>query len=565
METQKTFLLAALFFLTFMLWQSWQQTFPPENITNDNVAELIGQGASNDVVPGVAQASGNSNGIVPSVQNLQNKNNDLNTESLINENDLITVRTDLVEYKINRNGGDIVRVNLLKFNKSIDDNQPLTLLNDSGEGLYIAPNGITGVNGPDTQFTRAKYYTLQDNYIVNDGDYINNQYKVDFELVDNTNGLKVTKSFIFNKSSYDIDVKYTITNNSNQNWNGNLFSVLKRKADKSKSSSFISPTGYSGLAAYNTEDKFHKINPEKLSESKSWNSKEGWAAVMQHYFISAWIPDAAADYKYIAKTNNDNTYMVTLVSPSINVKPGNTEVRSIKFYAGPEQAKELGKLATGLNRTVDYGIMWPIASLIFMVMSKIYDFVGNWGIAIIGITILIKLLFYRLSSSSYKSMAKLKVLAPKIETLRKRYGEDKEKMGKAMMELYKKEKVNPLGGCLPMLIQVPFFIALYWVIIESVELRQAPFIFWIQDLSVKDPYYVLPLLMVASMFAQQKLSPAPADPTQEKVMMLMPIMFGALFMYFPAGLVLYWVINTVASILQQWWIMRTVDVAKSKK
>lgn len=552
METQKTILLAALFFLTYLMWQSWNETFPSSNNKSNTEVSDVRVNNNDSIVPAaesitnIAHESNSYSNVSTSISS--NSNKQLNST-------YITVKTDAVEYKIDTVGGDIVEVKLLKYNNSLEDKTPMTLLNNNSNTLYIAPNGLTGELGPDTQQARAIYNTEKENYILNEGEDL---LRVNLTL--NKNNTVVTKSFVFKRNSYDIDIEYTIQNNSDKIWNGNIFSVLKRTKQPSQSSGFIGPTGYVGLAAYSIDNKFHKLSPDNLSTIPTvWNSKDGWVAMLQHYFLSTWIPNKNEDYKYIAKSNADGTYMVTMISPSINVQPGQSENKSIKFYAGPEKSERLSDLATGLNRTVDYGIMWPVASVIFLVMSKIYDFVGNWGWAIILVTVLIKLLFYRLSSSSYRSMAKLRLLAPKIEQMRKRYGEDREKMGKAMMELYKKEKVNPLGGCLPMLIQLPFFIALYWVIIESVELRHAPFVLWIQDLSVKDPYFILPILMGVSMLAQQKLSPAPADPTQEKVMMMMPIMFTVMFMFFPAGLVLYWVINTVTSIAQQWWIMRTVD------
>lgn len=553
METQKTILLAALFFLTYLMWQSWNETFPEQTPQQVTVEQ------SNNIVPGISATNTNVKSDVPVSTGSPVPNSII--QQARTHGKLITVKTDLVEYKIDTVGGDISEVNLLNYDNSIDDSTPLKLLTSDNNNLYIAPNGLTGVNGPDTQEQRAVYKTESLTYELLDKDSL----KVDLILAGSNNNANITKSFIFNKNSYAVDVQYTVANNSNTDWRGNIFSVLKRKDIPGQSSSFISPSGYTGIAAYNTENKFHKISPDNLKDAtQDWVTKQGWAAIIQQYFLSVWIPDSNESYKYIAKFNNDGTYSATLVGPEILVQPGQSLTKSIKFYAGPEQTDRLEKLAVGLNRTVDYGIMWPVASLIFSVMKKIYGVIGNWGWAIVLVTILIKVLFYRLSSSSYKSMAKLRVLAPKIEQLKKRYGEDREKMGKAMMELYKNEKVNPLGGCLPMLIQLPFFIALYWVIIESVELRHAPFIWWIQDLSVKDPYFILPILMGISMLGQQKLSPAPADPTQEKVMMMMPVVFTVLFVYFPAGLVLYWVVNTLTSILQQWWIMRTVDTERNE-
>lgn len=547
METQKTILLAALFFLTYLMWQSWNEIYPAKSDISD-MKQISNQQAlskTDNIVPEID--TGNQEKAVQSI---------LPADSI--DNKYITVNTDTVSYKINLKGGDISQVQLLRYNTSLQDNSPMSLLNNNLETLYIAPNGLTGKDGPDTQNIRAEYTSEQLSYeMPKEGD----AFKVNLILnKTNNKDVKIIKSFTFKRNKYDVDVSYTIQNNSSAVWNGNIFSVLKRKDIQSGSGSFLSPVAYSGLAAYNLDNKFHKLATDKLTNvGQNWETRQGWVAMIQHYFISTWIPNSEESYKYIAKSNVDGTYMVTLVGPQISVEPGATKNTAIKFYAGPEQADQLEQLAPGLTRTIDYGIMWPIASLIFLGMKKIYNFIGNWGYAIILITILIKILFYRLSSSSYRSMAKLRLLAPKIEQLKKRYGDERDKMGKAMMELYKKEKVNPLGGCLPMLIQLPFFIALYWVIIESVELRQAPFVWWINDLSVKDPFYILPVLMGLSMFVQQKLSPAPADPTQEKVMLMMPIVFTILFMYFPAGLVLYWVVNTITSIMQQWWITRSIE------
>lgn len=559
MDTLKTVLIATLLFLSYLLWQEWNNTFPSHIDNNSNIIEQERAGDKSDniknsVVPVVSYDTKKSS----SISNASSSyNNDGNSSSAFSNQKLITVTTDLVEYKINPVGGDIVGVKLLKYNKSEEDKSPEVLLNNNPKTLYIAPNGLTGKNGPDTPTKRAEYSYNKLNYDLSDLN--NNQIKVDLFL---NNNIKVVKSFVFTKDKYEVDINYNITNNSDKNWDGFLFSVLKRKDVENDSGSMFMPSAYMGLAAYNTQEKFHKIAINKLTDGpKSWETKNGWAAMVQHYFLSTWIPNNNDVYQYTASDNKDGSYSVSLVSPNITVAPNTTVNKNIQFYAGPELTENLSALAEGLDRTVDYGILWPIAKVIFWGMKQIYNAVGNWGWAIILITLVIKALFYKLASSSYRSMAKLRLLAPKVEQLKRKFGDDREKMGKAMMELYKKEKVNPLGGCLPMLVQLPFFIALYWVIIESVELRQAPFALWITDLSARDPYFILPILMGISMFGQQKLSPAPADPSQAKVMMMMPVFFTALFLYFPSGLVLYWVVNTIASIAQQWLITRSVENA----
>jgi YidC/Oxa1 family membrane protein insertase len=332
-------------------------------------------------------------------------------------------------------------------------------------------------------------------------------------------------------------------------------------------SGFMNLATYFGAAISSPEKRFQKISFKDMQNNKlNQTITGGWAAMIQHYFVSAWVPDKTYAMQYFTNITHDNLYTVGMISPKINVNPNESIHIPAKFYAGPAIANDLEAAAPGLKLTIDYGWFWFISDLIFWMMQHIYDVIGNWGWAIVIVTIIIKLAFYKLSAKSYRSMSAMKKLQPKLNSLKERFADDKQKFTQATLELYKKEKVNPMSGCLPILIQIPVFIGLYWVLIESVQFRQAPWILWIHDLSVKDPYYVLPVLMGLSMFLQQRLNPPPPDPMQAKVMMFMPVIFTVLFINFPAGLMLYWFVNNTLSFLQQWFIMRSMEKAeKSKK
>lgn len=371
---------------------------------------------------------------------------------------------------------------------------------------------------------------------------------------------------MFTKGSYLIDVDYKIANQGNHEWVGYMNTQLIRSSPKEDKSSVFHVGSYTG-ASYSEPGK-HRYQKVSFSDMNKGNldvdSKGGWVAMQQHYFLSAWIPNANSTNKFYTRSVN-NDYTIGAVSQPITLQPNQEKTIGSKLYVGPEITSVLKSIAPSLDLTVDYGILWFLSSLLFSLMKVINNVVGNWGWSIVLVTVLIKLAFYRLSAASYKSMAGMRKLQPKLQALRERYGDDKAKISQATMELYKQEKVNPLGGCLPIVIQIPVFIALYWVLLESVELRQAPFILWIKDLSDADPYHVLPLIMGATMLIQQKLNPAPPDPMQAKVMMFLPVLFTGLFWGFPAGLVLYWIVNNTLSILQQWYITRKFSDEKPVK
>ncbi|MCD6039265.1 MAG: yidC [Gammaproteobacteria bacterium] len=477
---------------------------------------------------------------------------------------IIHVTTDVLQADIDTVGGNITKIKLLQYPATLHSTQSFLLLNDSPDSRYLAQSGFLSSEGPDTIKSQAVYSIAQKNYLLEP-----NQQEITVKLYwQNSQGIKITKSFIFKRSQYNIDMEYHIDNQSPKPWDGHLYMQLLRKnSGENANQNRLSTTAtYFGAAISSPEKRFQKI---PFTEMRTKNLDKiitgGWAAMIQHYFVSAWIPDNTMPLQYFSHVTDDGLYTIGMISPKISVQPGETITSKSKFYSGPAIASNLDKVAPSLKLTIDYGWFWFISGIIFWMMQHIYNVIGNWGWSIVLVTIIIKLMFYHLSAKSYRSMSGMKKLQPKIALLKERFGEDKQKLTQATLELYKKEKVNPMSGCLPILIQIPVFIGLYWVLIESVQLRQAPFIFWIHDLSIKDPFYVLPVLMGLSMFLQQRLNPPPPDPMQAKIMMLMPIVFTALFLNFPAGLMLYWFVNNTLSFLQQWVIMRNIENPKNKK
>ena len=369
---------------------------------------------------------------------------------------------------------------------------------------------------------------------------------------------------MFSKGSYKVDVETSIENNGSNSWSAREYLQIKRNdyADKKANSMIYT---YTGGVLYTDEDKYQKIDFDDMEdENLSQEATGGWAGMIQHYFGVAWVPEKENNYTYYTKALSAGKYVIGAYSPMTVVEPGQRKTINSVLFAGPKLQEQLKEIAPGLELMVDYGKLTIIAEPIFWLLSFFYDFVGNWGVAIIMVTFTIKALFFKLSEKSYKSMAHMKLVQPRIVALKERYGDDKQQLNKAMMELYKTEKINPLSGCLPILIQIPVFIALYWTLLESVELRQAPFALWIDNLSAADPYFILPVIYGITMFFQQRLNPAPVDPMQKKVMQMLPIMFTGFFAFFPAGLVLYWIVNNLLTIAQQTVIMKRIESGKEK-
>lgn len=468
---------------------------------------------------------------------------------------LIKVLTDTLEVTIDTRGGDIVETKLFKYTESLGSKSPFLFLNDSEKNRYVAESGLLSKTGPDTTQEQALYTADKDEYVL-----APDKNNLTVALKWQKDGVTVVKTFTFERGSYETRVGYEVQNHSSKPWEGNLYTQLLRTDSPPPShGGMVSLSTYFGAAVSTPDKPFQKVTFKDMKEKNiNIQSQDGWAAMIQHYFISAWIPPKTSVSNYYSRVTPSGLYTIGMMGPTLTVAPGSTTSTEAKLYTGPAITDLMKKVAPGLNLTIDYGWFWFISGIIFWMMQKIYDVVGNWGWSIVLVTIVIKLLFYQLSAKSYRSMSGLKKLQPRIEMLKERFGDDKQKLTQATLELYRQEKVNPMSGCLPILIQIPVFIALYWVLVESVELRQAPFILWIHDLSQQDPYYILPVMMGISMFIQQRLNPPPPDPLQAKVMMLMPVVFTVLFANFPAGLMLYWFVNNTLSFMQQWYIMRSV-------
>ena len=539
MDFQRLFLFLIFSFSVLLLWDNWQHFQHP--------AAVPVKTASSAGVPAVttqstkAGASGVENASSSQVEKLQK----------IHSGQSITVKTDVLDARINTVGGDLRRLVLLKHRDAKDKNKPLILMQDGHQETYIAQSGLLG-NGLPTHNTEFKPEQGTSFKLAEGKNEL--QVRLDAETAD---GIKVTKIYTFHRGSYVIDVSYEINNESTKQISPSAYFQLVRDTKKAEGDSKFVPT-YTGPAVYTAKEKFQKVSFSDISKDKEdypKKSDDGWIAMLEHYFVSAWLPQGNVQREFYTKKLNDDLYSAGVILPVHEIAPGKVGKITISLYAGPAKSS-LDKIAPGLGLTVDYGWVTIIATPLFSVLAWLHGWVGNWGIAIIILTFLIKLIFFPLSAASYRSMAKMRVVAPKLEKIKKQYGDDRERLHKAMMELYKTEKINPLGGCLPIVIQIPVFVSLYWAILSSVELRHAPFFGWIQDLSAADPYYILPLLMGASMFVQTKLNPPPPDPMQAKLMQVMPLIFSVVFFFFPAGLVLYSVVNNVLSITQQWYITR---------
>ena len=562
MEQQRLFLTVGLFFLLYLAYDAWQIEFGPKpapvvqtvNATSPTPSTGVPVGADNvSAVPiGSAASVGSS---IPSAVAAP-------TAKAIQQAQRILVETDVLRLEIDSQGGDVRVVDLVNYPQtSKDDTKAFRLMSDANKDLYIAQSGFAG---------------KQDN---NDGTAIaapnhNTIYKVEktaYKLADGKEGIKVNlfwnspenvlfvKSYELKRGSYQINVSHTIQNKSGKTWRGNLYQQLQRlDYEDENQSSFIYT--YTGGVLYSPEDKYQKIDFSDMEdEDLKRDIKDGWAAIIQHYFLAAWIPPVETQQSYYTRDLKQSRYAIGMKATNeTRVATGTTQTLNNLLYVGPKIQQELEVIAPGLELTVDYGVLTFIAKPIFWLLTKIHNFVGNWGWAIILLTMLIKLVFYKLSEASYKSMANMRKVQPRLAAMKERFGDDRQKMNQAMMKMYKEEKINPLGGCLPILVQIPVFISLYWVLLESVELRQADWIFWFTDLSAKDPYFVLPLLMGITMFIQQKLNPPPMDPMQAKIMQALPIVFTVFFAFFPAGLVLYWVVNNTLSIAQQAYITKIV-------
>jgi YidC/Oxa1 family membrane protein insertase len=539
MELQRIFLFLIFSLSVFLLWDGWEKSQHPvlQNVPVPTQSVSSAPIATATLARGATPAV---NALVSGQKHQQ-------------QGQTITVKTDWLIAEISTVGGDLRNLKLLKQFDAKDRNKPFVLFEEQDGHTYIAQTGLLGVGLPNHNSifsAPANEYQL-----------VEGQDTLELRLTaTDITPLKVNKVYVFHRGSYLIDVGYEIENSgTNAVSSSAYFQLVRDKIPPECGSKFV-PT-FTGPAVYTDKDKFQKLDFSDVEKGKAkypQSDDNGWVGMLQHYFVSAWLPADKTKREYYIKSLEKELFSAGVIIPVDTLTQGQKTRITVPLYAGPTESA-LDKVAPGLGLTVDYGWLTIIAAPLFWVLVFLQGWVHNWGIAIILLTVLIKLLFFPLSAASYRSMAKMKVVAPKLEKIKQQYGEDKERLHKAMMELYKTEKINPVGGCLPMLIQIPVFISLYWAILASVELRYAPFFGWISDLSAADPYYVLPLIMGASMIVQSKLNPTPPDPIQAKVMQIMPIVFSVVFFFFPAGLVLYSVVNNLLSIAQQWFITRGLN------
>ena len=561
-EIQRIVLLIALGVVGYLLLQAWTRDYgqaseePPPLASPEPIAEEPVASGSDDL-PAASATPGDVPGedlAVPATRGIPEPT------TMAADERLIRVHTPTLDLAIDLLGGDIVELRLPEYPAVIDKPPPVQLLERSRGHIYIAQSGLIGRDGRDRQETRPLYTAGADDYTLDDAGG-----PLTVALTHHADEVTVVKRFLFEPDNYLVTVEYEIDNAATTEYRAQLFAQLKRDSTRPDTSgTFMGPRPYVGAAFTTPESRYEKIDFEDLDEGQFRVAVAGgWAAVLQHYFLTAWVGAPEEVNAYYGRRLTDGNYAVGFIAPEIVVLPGRTETVSARFYAGPKIQKRLEAIAPNLNLTVDYGFLWWLSVPLFYVLDAIHSVVLNWGVAIILLTLAVKILLFPLASAGFRSMAKMKLVMPQMKRLQERYAGDRQKLSQEMMALYRKEGANPFGGCLPLLLQMPVFFALYWVLYESVELRQAPFMLWINDLAAPDPWFVLPILYGASFFLMQLLNPPPPDPMQARVMKTMPILFTVLFVFFPAGLVLYWLVNNILSLAQQWYITRKIEAASA--
>ncbi len=549
LEQLRTLLIVGMCVVAFLMWQQWRIDYGPAP-TEAPSATREGGGE----VPPAAPATLSEDAGVPEIPSgaIEEQVAPATTAPSVTEREVVSVTTDVVSVEIDLAGGNLHRLELLHYPVSVDrPDLPFRLLGEIEPDIFVAQSGL--LSAADAPNHRARFRSARREYALGDADELD--VRLDWE---SDGPIGVTKVYTFRRDSYLIDVSYEIRNNADMPWAGRLYGQFLRAEVPPEGGLFRTYT-YTGGVISGPEKPYEKIEFSDMAKNMlERETSGGWVAMIQHYFAGAWIPDQSAINRFYSLEPDGVRYVLGLMTPGVQVQPGDSSVLRIGLYVGPKVQARMEAAAPNLKRAVDYGWLWLIAQPLFWLLDWIHGVVGNWGWSIIILTLLVKLAFFHLSAASYKSMARMRKVQPRITAIRDRYGGDKAQMNQKMMELYREEKINPLGGCLPIVVQIPVFIALYWVLLESVELRQASFVFWLKDLSVYDPFFVLPLMMGATMFIQQKLNPAPPDPLQARIMMALPFVFTFLFLFFPSGLVLYWFINNLLSIAQQWIITRKI-------
>ncbi len=547
MDNIKTFLVFGLLVVSLLLWEAWQNEYVrPARIAEQAVAQSTApitgtEAATKGDLPDMPVVSAVADGSLPAIAS---------HSTIANIQTQVHVQTDVMDVYIDPKGADIRRLALLKYPvESSNPDVPVQFLNDSAGQFFVVQSGLRSDRAAPTHY--EDYVAERSEYILNDG--------ADTLVVPlhwhSDDGMKVTKTYRFKRDSYLVDIDYQITNASDETFTAYPYTQFNRNRPTDDSMLIYT---YTGAVFSSPGDEYEKIDFDDLDDaSYSKTAIHGWSAMIQHYFVAATIPALDDQEKgFYGKSINQENYTAGVKMPTLSIGAGDKAEVKYGLYLGPKEHKRLEPIAEYLDLTVDYGVLTIISQPLFTIMEWIHKVTNNWGWSIVFLTVLIKLAFYKLSAASYRSMAGMRKLTPKLSALKERYGEDKQQFNKAMMDLYKTEKINPLGGCLPVLVQMPVFLAFYWVLVESIELRQADFIWWLNDLTAMDPYFILPVIFGVSMFIQQKLNPAPQDPAQAMVMKAFPIVFTVFFAFLPSGLVLYWVVNNILSIAQQWYITR---------
>ncbi len=576
-EIQRILLLIGLAATGYLMILAWNEDYmqapvdaeytsgpEPQPLAPESGGELAGPGevlpADEESVPAGADSDVPDESLIATSE----ADRPAPTEAAAATDRLIKVETPELNVWIDRLGGDIVRTELPAYPVSLEaPDVPYVLLDNSRGRTYVAQSGLIGTDGVDGGGSRPLYRSESSLYQLAADEPLSVVLEADVD------GQAVTKTFTFRPGDYLVDVEYQVANQTPEPVRASLFAQIKRDSSEPPGGGTFSlgPQPYLGAALTTPESRYEKLEFDDLDDTGTYRVAVdgGWMAFLQHYFLSAWVAEEAETNNYYGQKRNDGTYVFGYTGPLKAIGPGETGVYQARFYAGPKDQKRLEQISPNLNLTVDYGFLWWLAVPLFYVLDWLYSFVGNWGVAIILLTVLVKAALYPLSAASYKSMANMRRVAPQMKRLQERYSDDRQKLSQEMMNLYKKEQVNPLGGCLPMLLPMPIFIALYWVLFESVELRQAPFMLWIDDLAAMDPYFILPLLMGGSMYLTQLMTPAVGDPMQVRMMKMMPIMFTVLFLFFPAGLVLYWLVNNLLGVAQQYYVIKQTERAQEAK
>ncbi|MBG9996765.1 membrane protein insertase YidC [Pseudoalteromonas sp. NZS127_1] len=537
MESQRTFLLIGLMLVSFLLFQEWDNDYNKPKVDPSATTQTLQANSpeSDDYIPSSSDSG-------------------LPASATLAKRSVINITTDVFKVKIDTKGGDIVEADLLQYEDTKGSDTPYMLLGELIEGRqYFSQSGLIGLNGPDASANgRPTYSTEQKTYTLT-GD----ELRVPLQFTD-SNGVNFTKTYVFKKGQYDVGLEYKVNNTTSTPLQVQLYTQIKRTVQEKGS---MVDQNYLGAAYGTDEEPYEKYSFSDMADKNLNKSTQGgYVAFIQHYFVSAWVPMQDQSNTIYSLITKSNAAIIGAKDPAVNIQAGSEQILTATYYMGPKESDILEAIHPDLDLTVDYGWLWFISQPLFVLLKWLHSILGNWGVAIIAITIIVKSLMYPLTKAQYTSMAKMRALQPKMAALKEKFGDDRQKFGQATMEMYKKEKVNPMGGCFPILLQMPIFLALFYVFLESTELRHAEFIFWLTDLSAQDPYYVLPILFGASMFVTQKLQPMTVtDPMQQKMMTFMPVIFSVFFLWFPSGLVLYWLVSNLISIVQMLIIYRGME------